>query len=454
MAGLLSFPARQGYGLLSPYRSSDPLLKRFLDAALRPQADAGDEAMYAANPNGSSMMEPVPQNTQPDLNGALASAQSVLARPAPQAPTAPARQRVSGWRVLDRVLGGDTVTGGLDAERERLTAEALKPQQLAMQQENERIARALGPQALLAFRTNSSELGKSLGQQYTPQVVAEGSALAIPGQGSFQTNERRAVVGDRVVGLGGNGQGPRELLTVQPSYDDQTKRINATNPVSVAQNALLIDPATGQQIASGVQRPDLTSVQPGGQIYATDPNGQTRLVGESTAARPATQEQMKRADAIELALTADQNSIARVQGALDNIRSGRVRVGPLENIGAGILNSTGNSNANSLGIADIKTTVESLRQGILNDATGPQTEGDALRALNSILAGINDKDVIAQGFEDYLTAKRRTAAVRAQQLERLRGGQGAQTQSQGGQIAVNPQTGARVQWNGSAWVPL
>ena len=38
---------------------------------------------------------------------------------------------------------------------------------------------------------------------------------------------RRAVVGDRVVGLGTGDQSPRELLTVQPSYADETARQQA-----------------------------------------------------------------------------------------------------------------------------------------------------------------------------------------------------------------------------------
>lgn len=71
---------------------------------------------------------------QPDYEALMRGVdQAVAARP--QAPSQPKRDRVSGWRVLDRVLGGETITGGLDAERARLEAEAMKPQRLAMQQE-------------------------------------------------------------------------------------------------------------------------------------------------------------------------------------------------------------------------------------------------------------------------------------------------------------------------------
>lgn len=44
------------------------------------------------------------------------------------APAAPRRERVSGWRVLDRVLGGQTISEGLDAERARPAEEAARRQ--------------------------------------------------------------------------------------------------------------------------------------------------------------------------------------------------------------------------------------------------------------------------------------------------------------------------------------
>jgi hypothetical protein len=151
---------------------------------------------------------------------------------------------VSGWRVFDRVLGGQTVTEGLDAERARLEAEARAPQERLLAQRELDIAQQFGGgPAWLALRANREEFGGQLSRQFAPQTLAEGSASVTPGMinGAPIMNERRAVVGDRVVGMGGPGQDPRELLTVGPSFADQTDRdkleidrITANRPIELA----------------------------------------------------------------------------------------------------------------------------------------------------------------------------------------------------------------------------
>ena len=59
---------------------------------------------------------------------------------------------------------------------------------------------------------------------------------------------------------------------------------------------------------------------------------------------------------------------------------------------------------------------------------------------------------LAEGIR--LGEQRNQAAIeRADQVRSSRGSGGA-ARNASGPIAVNPTTGARVQWNGSAWVPL
>src|SRR5690606_32781202 len=69
------------------------------------------------------------------------------------------RQRVNPLNVLFRGLAPN-LSGALDTERARLQMEADAPRMAMQAAENERIARALGPQALLALRTNSQALGE------------------------------------------------------------------------------------------------------------------------------------------------------------------------------------------------------------------------------------------------------------------------------------------------------
>jgi hypothetical protein len=173
--------------------------------------------------------------------------------PAP-APAPAQRQRVSGWRVLDRVLGGETVSEGLDAERARLQAEADAPQERMMAQRELDIAQEFGGgPAWLALRANRGAVGENLARGLAPIAAAEGTAIVRPGQinGAPIMNERRAVVGDRVVGMGGPGVGPRELLTVAPSYENLTNR----GELAVKQGTLdLAQRTAGYELSPGETR--------------------------------------------------------------------------------------------------------------------------------------------------------------------------------------------------------
>jgi hypothetical protein len=388
-------------------------------------------------------------DTQTSLRGLLAVPQSsggglLSANSAP--PQAPRpRERVSFLRALDGIFsseGDGTISGSIDRERARLQAEADRPQMMARQEANRAAAAQMGPAALIAFDNDPDGFAESLGMQYRPVTTAAGSRTTYgPGSGAFAVEQPTFdVSGDQTLRRDSTGVAPvytRTAPSIKEGIDQQeanTKQYSAERPI-LGPNTRQFNP-DGSVRAEGYIAPDIQNLAPGGTALVFDPQGNVTNSVASTQERPVNPAVMKRADDLELALTADENSIARVESALALITDpdgssgpGRapVRVGPLENFGASFMNATGQSNANSLGIAQLITTAESLRQGILNDATGPQTEGDALRALNSILAGRNDPAVIRQGFNDYLTAKRRTAAVRRRQMEDLRAGAGGQS---------------------------
>lgn len=350
--------------------------------------------------------------------------------PAPVAPAAPARrERVSGWRVLDRVLGGETVSEGLDAERARLQAEAMRPQNEARAAFVRAHAMALGPVAEAALALNPEEYGKAMSTNLEGYTLGAGGVRGGV-NGQVASAPTFTPVNDTIYRNDPGAGTSVPTATAPAAFSDMVADFNARNPVVPANSTWMNE--SGGVRGRGYIPPNVTTLAPGTQGVVTNPDGDITNRFGSTQERPVNPALLKRADDLELALTADENSIARVQSALALITDpdGRgparapVRVGPWENFGAGFLNATGMSNDNSLGIAQLITTAESLRQGILNDATGPQTEGDALRALNSILAGRNDPAVIRQGFNDYLAAKRRTAAVRRRQMEELRAGGG------------------------------
>ena len=103
---------------------------------------------------------------------------------APAAVAPRQRERVSGWRLLDRVLGGQTITEGLDAERARLQQIADAP---LIQASREQILSSItDPRERALFLASPEDWAKNVGQQFAPQVVSPGGIQAIGG---------RAVVG-------------------------------------------------------------------------------------------------------------------------------------------------------------------------------------------------------------------------------------------------------------------
>lgn len=199
-------------------------------------------------------------------------------RVAPAAPAAPRRDRVSGWRVFDRVLGGQTVTEGLDAERERLQAEAMRPQMEARRAQLRQAAEAMGPAAMLAFDLNPEKFGENLAEQYSPQVIAAGGIQSVIGNGQRVSAPQVTQFGDSLVRTDPLRPQPETLMQRGPTFQEQTARLTATSPVNVAPGNVLIDPQTGEQRGQGRDRilsagegVDLVSERGGAPIYQNAP---------------------------------------------------------------------------------------------------------------------------------------------------------------------------------------
>lgn len=178
MAGLLGQSPLAG--LLAMVQPNAPVM-----------ADAADEAMFARNPNGLM---------------------------------APQRARVNPLRVFDRVLGGQTISGGLDAERARLTTEANAPAMAAQQQRLRDMVAQLSPELQIAFATNPEETGKALasnGEGYT--LGAGGLRGGI--NGVVASAPTYSTVNDTIYA---NDRGVSTPTAVAaPGYDDITQRYNA-----------------------------------------------------------------------------------------------------------------------------------------------------------------------------------------------------------------------------------
>lgn len=245
-------------------------------------ADAADEAMFAAAPNG--YVERAGGQYAPQ---GLLSSQP--ARPSPQDP--PKRDRVSGWRVFDRVLGGQTVSEGLDAERARMAAEAQRP--LLEAQKAETLASITDPTERALFMQAPDVWAENAGHRLRPRTLAPGSVERVNGKtvGAAPIIER---VDDRfgIVDPLNPASGAQYTDPRGATFAEETGRINATNPVSVAPGNRLTDPYTGRVIAEGADR--VFSAGKDAQLY-TEGGG---LVAENTTPREPSKEQVEIRDRI------------------------------------------------------------------------------------------------------------------------------------------------------------
>lgn len=388
----------------------------------------------------------------PDAMGAIRSAATMPA-PAPAAP--PRRARVNGFRVaLDALLGNGDPFESLDNERARLEAEAQRPQMQARQAQLRAAAEAMGPAAMIAFETNPEKFGESLAEQYAPQVIAAGGIQSVIGNGQRVGAPQSREFGDRIA--------TTDPLTGQISYSEprpatfaeETGRINANNPINVAAGGRAVDPRTGRVIAEGFIAPEVVSTPAGGTTNVIDPRTGQVINSVQGNTKPLTAMDRRQLREDQDAIRTAEEITTNLDNLIGQIGRDELNLGPWTNMVAQGLNAAGMSDANSRNFASFRASLEKLRNDSLRLNTGVQTEGDSRRAWDELVANINDEKVVAQRLAEIRDINRRAIEYRQARIADA----APDAAATGGGIASGPiaqdAQGNRVQWNGSAWVPM
>lgn len=351
MAGLLGKKARLR-GLLSGMVAQDPVM----DPRLGPRPEAA----------------PVDMGRKTEAARTAGQRGSLLAAMSPR--PEPERNRVSGWRVLDGVLGGKTVSESLDAEREReaaLAAGRMGPDPRLMA-----VAQTItDPRELALFSIDPEAWSKNVGQQFAPQVVGAGAAQVIGGRRTVD-QPQNIETGDQIVSANSTGARPIYERTT-PSISEgiaqenaQTGRINAITErdrgvtLSPGQVAARLDGTTyatgAPRILSALQGTDLVT-EDGRQLYENAPapqqapanvqEAQARVTSLETDVFPVLDRQAQLLEsglvitgigadlrlnaARALAATGDQQAQRQVAATEEFIaNAGRLRVGMAKSLGA------------------------------------------------------------------------------------------------------------------------
>lgn len=149
----------------------------------------------------------------------------------------------------------------------------------------------------------------------------------------------------------------------------------------------------------------------------------TSQSGSSTPYRPA-KPMPAAALKQENDLTEDLSIANNTQEDLDvlvkQIDSGGLKLGPVANKVSEVENYAGISSPTSRNYQSFKASMEKLRNDSLRLNKGVQTDGDAQRAWNELLANINDPQVVKQRLQEIKKINQRGAQLKEKQINNIR----------------------------------
>lgn len=123
----------------------------------------------------------------------------------------------------------------------------------------------------------------------------------------------------------------------------------------------------------------------------------------------------------ELDAIGTASSINADLGAIgQQVTTGDLQLGPVKNLMAKAKNMAGVSDAQSRNLASFQATLEKLRNDTLRLNKGVQTEGDAVRAWNELLANINDPKLVSQRIGEIQKINERAANLRKMNVDVIR----------------------------------
>lgn len=106
------------------------------------------------------------------------------------------------------------------------------------------------------------------------------------------------------------------------------------------------------------------------------------------------------------------------------IATGKLKLGLVTNALGSAKNYVGLSDENSKNLASFRAKLENLRNSSLQLNKGVQTDGDAQRAWNELIANINDQGVVTQRLAEIRALNERAANLRRMNVDILRNNYG------------------------------
>ena len=109
----------------------------------------------------------------------------------------------------------------------------------------------------------------------------------------------------------------------------------------------------------------------------------------------------------------------------------KLNLGPVANLASQAKNYVGASDESSRNFSTFKSTLEKLRNDSLRLNKGVQTEGDAQRAWNELVANINDPKLVKQRLGEIRKINERAVGLRKMNVDAIRSNFGVDTMDTG-----------------------
>lgn len=281
------------------------------------------------------------------------------------------------------------------------------------------------PRFMYAAANNPEALAESLAYQYRPQVIAAGGIQSIAGENRQIGAPRFDEFGDQMVRV---DPVTGEVSTVAqrgPTYAEQTDRMQAEQlkPVEVGEGGALVafDPRTGEALPQFERAP---------------------------AEKPLSAAEQTAIDALETDIVMGDQVLGNVRSVIADIDSGAFRLDPMSRTSYEVRNRTGQASPESLAYARALTTVSNLRNTLLRENKGTQTEGDAIRTLEEVIANWGDEEIVRQGLQQFERQQAEIQEARRGQIERRRSGEARRptgtAQGQAGGRRLSPEEAQRL----------
>lgn len=396
---------------------------------MRPRADEFDEQMFMSNPYGRQKMasdQVMATGMKPALMPAPAPSQQMQ-----QQSLLPQRGRVNPLRVLDNFILGGAAGGALDAERQRLEQEAMRPQMQAQAMRLQDIAREMGPRAELAFTLNPEQFGRSISEQFSPQVVAEGGIQSVIGDNRQVRNPRTREFGDSLVR--DTPEGVETLTTRGPTISEQAAINKANRDFEIQQARLGVDRDRlnlDESVAGFTVSPGQVRFDASGAPVAT--------VAEAPRPVTLTRDQERN---LERYLD-EENELEGVKERLtayqERIAGGQLSLGRPEVTMAAVRSFFNRSTPNDRAISDFRADMQRLVNDSLRLNKGTQTEGDAQREAQTVLDNLDDEGVVTAALTRLLSYNDRALSFRQQRIAALEGMRGQSAPQTGGSVPAPP----------------